>query len=171
MDPRRPDRPTGEADAGARRGSAVDLFLGFEGRLDRERWLGAVALLLGLLLAAHLLTWQLAEAGRIGASGREAARVAVQAFLLVPWTALDWKRFHDLGQPGALALICPGLFAVSRLWDGIGPMDDEMVRTALSVAQGVVALWLALTLAYRAGTPAPNPYGVPPGPPQPGPRP
>ncbi len=149
--------------APAERGpSAADLFLSFEGRLDRERWLGAVALLLAVLVATHLATWRLAEAGLIGGPARDAVRVAAQAFLLVPWTALDWKRFHDLGHPGPLALVCPGLFALSRLWDAAGPEGEEVVRTGLSLAQGIVALWLAYALAYLAGSPEPNPYGASP---------
>jgi uncharacterized membrane protein YhaH (DUF805 family) len=152
-------------EAQGRRMSAADMFLTFEGRLDRERWLGAVALLIGVLVATHLATWRLAEAGLIGGRARDAARVFVQVFLLVPWTALDWKRFHDLGAPGPLALICPGLFVASRAWDGLAPAGDEIVRTTLSVAQGLVALWLAYALAYLAGSPEPNSHGAPPGPP------
>ncbi|KAA2244354.1 DUF805 domain-containing protein [Salinarimonas soli] len=151
-----------------RRPSAADIFLSFEGRLDRERWLGGVALLVLVVTGTFLATWRLAEAGLIGGTAREALRVFVQVFVLVPWTAMDWKRFHDLGHPGPLALICPGLYAGSRAWDTAVPAGlpgHEAVSAALSWLQVAVALWLAYALAYLAGSPEPNPYGAPPGPP------
>ena len=154
----------------ARTRSAADMFLSFEGRLDRERWLGGVALLIVVVLAAHFATWRLVQAGIIGPMTRDGLRIFVQVFVLVPWTALDWKRFHDLGQPGPLALVCPGLYVVSRAWDApalAGLPCHEAVGAALSAAQIVVALWLAYALAYLAGSPEPNSYGAPPGTPSP----
>ncbi len=153
------------AEPGARTRSAADMFLSFEGRLDRERWLGGVALLILMVLAAHFTTWRLERAGMIGPTARDGIRIFVQVFVLVPWTAMDWKRFHDLGQPGSLALICPGLYVVSRAWDApalAGLPGHEAVGAALSMAQIAVALWLAYALAYLAGSPEPNPYGASP---------
>lgn len=145
-----------EASADPRRGSAVDLLLGFGGRLERERWLGAVALLVALAVATHLGTWLLVRVGLASPRGRDLARLGVQAFLVVPWLALDWKRFHDLALPGALALACPGLMLANRLWDAgaAGP--------ALAWAQFALALVLAYALALRRGTPGPNRYGANP---------
>ena len=86
---------------------AADIFLSFEGRLDRERWLGAAALFVTLVLATYAATWLLARNGAISFGAREAIRTFVQIALLVPWFALDWKRFHDLGVSGRWAMICP----------------------------------------------------------------
>ena len=82
---------------------AADIFLSFEGRLDRERWLGAAALFVTLVLATYAATWLLARNGAISFSAREATRTFVQIALLVPWFALDWKRFQDLGVSGRWA--------------------------------------------------------------------
>jgi uncharacterized membrane protein YhaH (DUF805 family) len=148
------------------RKSAADMFLSFEGRLDRERWLGGVAVLVVVLLVAHGVTSRLTETGFITGAARDAARTFVQVFLLFPWTALDWKRFHDHGRPGTLALICPGLFVLSRLRDAItGAPGDDVGSVILGLVQIGVALWLAYVLAYRAGSPGPNRFGPPPAPP------
>lgn len=149
--------------ADPRRGSAVDLFLGFDGRLERERWLGAVALLVALAVATHVGTWLLVRAGLAGPRGRDLARLGVQVFLVVPWLALDWKRFHDLALPGALAALCPGLMLASRLWDAhaAGPAR-EPVASGLAWAQFALALVLAYALALRRGTTDANRYGADP---------
>ena len=94
---------------------AADIFLSFEGRLDRERWLGAAALFVTLVLATYAATWLLARNGAISFAAREAIRTFVQIALLVPWFALDWKRFQDLGVSGRWAMICPSLIIVSRI--------------------------------------------------------
>jgi Protein of unknown function (DUF805) len=96
---------------------SADAFLSFAGRLDRERWRVAVALLILANLATVGLTWWLTAQGLLPPAGRDRARLFVQVFTLVPWLAIDWKRFHDPGRPGALALICPGLYGASRLWE------------------------------------------------------
>ena len=72
------------------------IFLSFEGRLDRERWLGAAGLFVAIVVATYLATWALAREGAISPGAREAIRTFVQIALLVPWFALDWKRFHEL---------------------------------------------------------------------------
>jgi uncharacterized membrane protein YhaH (DUF805 family) len=147
---------------------SADVFLSFEGRLDRERWLGAAALIVGLVVATYAGTWGLARGGAISLPVRDAVRAFVQTALLVPWFALDWKRFHDLGVSGRWAMICPGLIVLSRVWawpavetwaaSWAGPAH-EAVGAAIAWAQLAVAAWLAYTLAYRAGDEGPNAYG------------
>jgi uncharacterized membrane protein YhaH (DUF805 family) len=143
----------------------ADIFLSFEGRLDRERWLGAAALFVFLVLATYAATWLLARNGAISFAAREAIRTFVQIALLVPWFALDWKRFQDLGVSGRWAMICPGLIIVSRIleWPGIGGWLGPAYATLASVvawAQLAVALWLAYALACRSGTEGSNAYGA-----------
>jgi len=141
---------------------AADIFLSFEGRLDRERWLGAAALFVTLVLATYAATWLLARNGAISFGAREAIRTFVQIALLVPWFALDWK-----GVSGRWAMICPALIIVSRIleWPSvearIGPAHAAL-GSAVAWAQLAVALWLAYALAGRAGQEGPNAYGADP---------
>jgi uncharacterized membrane protein YhaH (DUF805 family) len=144
---------------------SADVFLSFAGRLDRERWRAAVALLILVNLAAVGLTWWLTAQGLLSPGGRDRARVFVQAFTLVPWLAVDWKRFHDRGRPGALALICPGLYGASRLWEtplAAHAPAHGAIEALLSWAQFGVALWLIYALALASGAEGPNPYGPDP---------
>jgi uncharacterized membrane protein YhaH (DUF805 family) len=144
------------------------IFLSFEGRLDRERWLGAAGLFVAIVVATYLATWALAREGAISPGAREAIRTFVQIALLVSWFALDWKRFHDLGHSGRWAMICPSLIILSRVWGWpavaarAGSLQ-EPVGTAIAWAQLAVAAWLAYALAYRVGEPGPNAYGPAPG--------
>jgi len=145
---------------------SADLFLSFEGRLDRERWRRAAGLFVLVNLVTVGLTWWLMAQGLLSSAGRDRARVFVQISTLVPWLALDWKRFQDRGRPGRLALICPSLYAASRLWEAPtvaahAPAHD-LVEALLSLAQLGVALWLIYALAIASGTEGPNPYGPDP---------
>lgn len=144
--------------------SAADVFLSFEGRLERERWLGAVALLIALLVAGHVVVGQLSSRGVVGPLTSEAGLLFLRAFLLAPWMALDWKRFHDRGRTGALALICPGLFVISQTLDhpALAGAARDGVAVALSWSQFLVALWLVHALAYSRGDEGDNRFGPPP---------
>lgn len=146
---------------------SADIFLSFEGRLDRERWLGAAGLFVAVVVATYAATWLLASQGAISPRASEAARTFVQIALLAPWFALDFKRFHDLGRSGRWAMICPGLIILSRVWAwpavaARAGAAHEPVATALAWAQLAVALWLAYALACRPGEDGPNAYGPDP---------
>ena len=112
------------------------------------------------------LTWWLTARGFLSPAGRDRARVFVQIFTLVPWLTIDWKRFQDRGQPGRLALVCPGLYVGSRLWEtplvAARAPAHELIETFLSWAQFGVALWLIYALAIAAGTKGRNVYGPDP---------
>jgi uncharacterized membrane protein YhaH (DUF805 family) len=144
----------------------LDIFLSFEGRLDRERWLGAAALLVTLVVAVYAMTWLLVRSDAIAARSSEAIRVFAQMALLAPWLPLDWKRFHDLDLAGGWAVLCPSLIVVGRTleWPAIGervPARD-LVETSASWVQLGLAATLAYLLAYRRGTQGPNRYGADP---------
>jgi uncharacterized membrane protein YhaH (DUF805 family) len=144
-----------------------EIFLSFEGRLDRERWLGAAGLFAVIVVATYVATWLLWRNGALSFGAREAIRAFVQIALLVPWFALDWKRFHDLGHSGRWAMICPALIVVSRMWEwpavaARAGAAREPVGHALAWAQLAVALWLAYALAYRRGQAGVNAYGPEP---------
>jgi uncharacterized membrane protein YhaH (DUF805 family) len=146
---------------------SADIFLSFDGRLERERWLGAAALFVAIVTATYAVTWLLTWPGWISPGARDAVRAFVQVALLVPWLTLDWKRFHDLGRAGSWALICPSLILISRLWerpwivDRIGP-PHEILASGLDWVQLGVAVWLAYALAYLRGTEGANRFGPDP---------
>ena len=143
-----------------------DVFLSFEGRLDRERWRAAAGAFVLINLAALGLTWWLTARGLLSPAGRDRARIFVQVFTLVPWLAIDWKRFQDRGRPGRLALICPSLYLASRLWEtpsvAAHAPAHEAITALLSWAHFGVALWLVYALAMADGTDGPNAYGPDP---------
>lgn len=146
---------------------SADVFLSFEGRLDRERWLGAAALFVATVVATYLATWLLAHRGAISWRAAEAVRTFVQIALLAPWFTLDWKRFRDLGRSGRWAMVCPSLIMLSRAWSwpavaARAGAAHEPVAAALAWAQLAVALWLAYALACRPGQEGPNAYGPDP---------
>jgi uncharacterized membrane protein YhaH (DUF805 family) len=119
------------------------------------------------VVATYAATWALARHGAISPG----ARAFVQVALLVPWFALDWKRFHDLGMPGRWAMVCPGLVVLARAW-AWPPVESwvetragtahETVGAAVAWAQLAVAAWLAYALACRQGDEGPNAYGPDP---------
>jgi uncharacterized membrane protein YhaH (DUF805 family) len=126
-----------------------EIFLSFEGRLDRERWLGAAGLFVATVVATYLATWLLWRGGALSFSAREAIRTFVQIALLVPWFALDWKRFHDIEHSGRWAMICPSLIILSRTWDwpavaARAGTAHEPIGLALSWLHGVARLRLGL---------------------------
>ena len=144
---------------------AADIFLSFEGRLDRERWLGAAALFVTLVLATYAATWLLARNGAISFGAREAIRTFVQAPGAVVRPRLEAipgsRRLRpvgdDLPEPDH-RLADPGV-ALRRSADRCGARG---ARIGVAWAQLAVALWLAYALAGRAGQEGPNAYGADP---------
>lgn len=148
----------------------LEIFLSTDGRLDRERWLGAVTFLLLSMALVWIMTWMLHRHGLVSAMSRDKARLFVMAALAVMWVILDWKRFHDRGLMGACALACPGMHVASRLIEmpqiaAIIPAD-EFVLLYVGCAQLGVAVWYGIDLAWLEGTQGGNAYGADPrGPP------
>ena len=144
--------------------SPATLYLSFDGRLDRWRWLRAVSVLAAAVVATYLGTWVLFRYGLISAFAREASRAFVQIGLLVPWFALDWKRFQDHDIPGRWALLCPALLIFGRVLElpGVRVPAHGFFTSLLAWLQLAVALALAYLLAWRRGVPGPNRFGPDP---------
>jgi uncharacterized membrane protein YhaH (DUF805 family) len=145
---------------------SVDIFLSNDGRLDRERWLGAAACLILIMASIWAATWILSRAGVMIPTSRDKVRLFAWAVLVVMWVMLDWKRFQDRDLIGSFALICPGLQAVSYLLElprvaAILPGHSAMVLF-LGIVQCAVAVWYAIELGYRQGTDGYNTYGPDP---------
>lgn len=144
-----------------------EVFLSFEGRLDRDRWLLAAGVLLLANVAAFSLSWWLEGRGAIGAGARDTIRACVAVFTMVPWAAIDWKRMHDIDQPGRLALVCPALFVAARIWElpavaALVPGMHGTVEELIAWAQFFLALFLAYAYIFITGTPGPNRFGEDP---------
>jgi uncharacterized membrane protein YhaH (DUF805 family) len=142
-----------------------ELFLSFEGRLSRERWLGAVAFLVALIVCGVVITQLLFWAGILTASTRDKIRIFIWFMLVIPWLALDWKRFQDRGRSGAYALACP-LAQILYLALSL-PLLAPYAATApliklILTLQLSIAFWYAYDLAYRQGDVGVNAYGVDP---------
>jgi uncharacterized membrane protein YhaH (DUF805 family) len=142
-----------------------ELFLSFEGRLSRERWLGAVAFLIGIIVCGVAITQVLFWTGALTPSTRDKIRIFIWFMLVIPWLALDWKRFHDRGKSGAYALACP---LAQMLYLALSlPVLASYAATApllklTLTLQLSIALWYAYDLAYRQGDVDTNVYGVDP---------
>ena len=144
----------------------ADLFLSPDGRLDRERWLGAVALLIALLAAASIATWLLEARGALGPGSGERVRAFLFAATMAPWTMIDWKRFQDRDMPGTWALLCPGLHAASLVAASPWLAGTALARPGfalyLSCLQLGIAVWYVYELAWCEGMPGQNRYGPDP---------
>ncbi|MBX9745737.1 MAG: DUF805 domain-containing protein, partial [Hyphomonadaceae bacterium] len=92
--------------------SLVNLLFGYKGRINRTQyWLGSLGAGFGGGFILSFITFAMAGAGP---GSKEAdATMGIAALLLwavfalaLGWTglALQWKRFHDRGRPGWLAL-------------------------------------------------------------------
>ncbi len=139
-----------------------DLFLSFEGRLNRERWLGAVMFLVALFIIISLISLVLDNINVISRLNAERVRIFTWVVLMVPWLVIDWKRFHDRGKWGVCALACPlgqALYA--------GAMHSSISSTSplllmITFMQIIIAAWYIYDLAYCVGESGANRYGVDP---------
>lgn len=150
--------------------TSVDLFLSFEGRLDRARWLGAAFVLALAFCAAFLLAALIQGAGLIRPGGAATVMAVIGAVLAVPFAAIDWKRFQDLGQPGLFALAWPLASLLDQGWERLGPGFPPAVEHSLGMlifgARLILVVWYVTSLAGRSGEAGTNRYGADPlGPP------
>jgi uncharacterized membrane protein YhaH (DUF805 family) len=143
----------------------TDQLLSFEGRLSRERWLGSVSLLVMLFVVVGIMTYALHKLNIISLTTSDRTRTFCWFMLMVPWLALDWKRFQDRGRWGAFALICPlaqcfyFLAASQSMMRIVG--SSFLVHTIMTI-QLFIGAWYAYELAYKKGDEGYNAYGAQP---------
>lgn len=146
--------------------TSTDLFLSFEGRLDRARWLGAAFMLVMASCAMHLLAGLAQGLDLLRPGGTATWLAVVGAILTVPFAAIDWKRFHDLGQPGLFALAWPLAALLDQAWERLGPGFAPGTQHALAMlvlgTRLIIFVWYVTSLAGRAGEPGANRYGADP---------
>jgi uncharacterized membrane protein YhaH (DUF805 family) len=133
------------------------LYNSFEGRIGRQTFWIAVAILTAVEFAAHFITEQI-EGDRLSA--------IIDLAFVYPEFAVAVKRAHDRDMPIAFLV---AFFAASAVLDFLAVMDvarlDDQPSTAavlIAVPFTVLLLFLLVELGFRRGTPGPNRYGPDP---------
>lgn len=158
--------------------SLVNLLFGFNGRINRmQYWLATI----GSSFVAGMISYTVTFSMLMGASampkdGAAAANLGMLvAFVVIcaisGWinTAIQWKRFHDRGRPGwiALAPLLPTAMMVMHVVSSAAsnaPFGQMLsgLMTWLMVLMAM-GLYFFIELGCLAGNAGPNKYGNPPG--------
>jgi len=135
----------------------VYLFNSFEGRIGRQTFWVAFAIVTVAEIAGHLIAEQI-EGDRLSA--------IVDVAFIYPEFAIAVKRAHDRNMPVWLLMV---FFAASALLDlitvlGLAGTTDEPSTLSLVIAVPFTIFGLALLveLGFRRGTVGPNQYGPDP---------
>lgn len=160
--------------------SLVNLLFGFNGRINRlQYWVGT----LGAGFAAGLLVFAVVFTSILGASAPQAKTAAAgigiglliflcAVMMVTSWIglALQWKRFHDRGRPGwvAMAPLLPMTMLMVTIISGATTGADIM-QVAASANLWMLLLWAInlfffIDLGCLPGKAEANQYGNPPGP-------
>ena len=133
------------------------LYNSFEGRIGRQAFWIAVAVLSVAELAAHFIAEQI-QGDRLSA--------IVDVAFVYPEFALAVKRAHDRNMPVVFLIV---FFAASAFLDLLTVLemtgtDDEpsSLSVLIAVPFTILALFLLVELGFRRGTPGPNQYGPDP---------
>jgi uncharacterized membrane protein YhaH (DUF805 family) len=160
--------------------SLVNLLFGFNGRINRTQyWAGT----LGAGFAAGFLVFAVVFTSILGATAPQAKTasagigIGLLLFLCVvmmvtSWIglALQWKRFHDRGRPGwvAMAPLLPMTMMMVTIISGAAAGADVM-QVAAGANLWMLLLWAInlfffIDLGCLPGKTETNQYGDPPGP-------
>jgi uncharacterized membrane protein YhaH (DUF805 family) len=135
----------------------VYLFNGFHGRIGRQTFWIATAVLAVAELVSHLIAGQF-EGERLSA--------IVDLAFTYPEFAVSIKRAHDRNMPVWLLMIFFGGSAVLDLLSVLGLAGSDetpsMLSLAIAVPFTVFGLALLVELGFRRGTVGPNQYGPDP---------
>jgi len=133
------------------------LYNSFEGRIGRQAFWIAVAVLSVAELAAHFIAEQI-QGDRLSA--------IIDVAFVYPEFALAVKRAHDRNMPVVFLIV---FFAASAFLDLLTVLemtgtDDEpsSISVLIAVPFTILALFLLVELGFRRGTPGPNQYGPDP---------
>ena len=133
------------------------LFNSFDGRIGRQTFWIALAIVTAAEIAGHLIAEQI-EGDRLSA--------IVDVAFIYPEFAVAVKRAHDRNMPVWLLL---AFFAASAVLDliavlGLAGTTDEPSTLSLVIAVPFTIFGLALLveLGFRRGTIGPNQYGPDP---------
>lgn len=153
----------------------VSLLFSFKGRINRQQyWFGSMGvgfagamLIFGVIMMAAPLPGAKEEHASAGAF-----LLLFPILIAMGWAglAIQWKRFHDRGQPGWISLT-PLIFAWSMGQALIGGIltHQPPMQVAAAMEGHMFFMWLInfaffINLGCLGGTDGPNKYGDPPGP-------
>lgn len=155
----------------------VSFLFGYNGRINRTQyWLGTLGAGFAGGFIVSFITFALVGA----APPSKDAAATMGPLLLVLWgvlcvalgwvaMALQWKRFHDRGRPGWLALtpLLPVTMAfmtiVSAIVSGAHPVAAISSAAMWMMLLVPINIWFFIDLGCLAGQQGPNKYGDPPG--------
>lgn len=133
-----------------------NLFLGFEGRIDRsDFWCGALGLVTILLVISLCVDVLPVMAGDFFMG------IAYTA-AIYPAAALTVKRLQDRGKSAKLAYLFLGLPILVSVVTLVRLDPSNPVAVFLSALYVPVMLWALIELAFLQGTPGANDYGLKP---------
>jgi uncharacterized membrane protein YhaH (DUF805 family) len=158
-------------------GNVLQDLMGFDGRINRQRWwIGVVV----LIIAGLILSWILSlifgtgfimdmtvvqDPAAMLAYVQRAAWVGLITSLVLtyPYIALTVKRRHDRGNNGydAIGLIVLSLLSNLLTALGISPPMSPL-GGVISVVLLVAAIYILVQVGFLRGTPGPNQYGPDP---------
>lgn len=160
--------------------SLVNLLFGFSGRINRTQyWVGT----LGAGFAAGFLVFAVVFTSLLGATAPQAKTAAAGigiglllflcvVMMVTSWIglALQWKRFHDRGRPGwvAMAPLLPMTMVMVTIVSGV-TTGANVFQVAASANLWMLLLWAInlfffIDLGCLPGKAEANQYGNPPGP-------
>lgn len=170
----------------------ISNFVGFEGRLNRQRWwLSAIAIAVVSLVVTLLIlpliglsvipsidpNTSAADIGNVIAATRsKSGWVGLVLFLIFiyPTAAISIKRRHDRNNKGIDVWIYFVLVIIMELVSALGIGMSTMqvgevsipvpgpIETGLGVIVGIYAIYLLVVLGFLKGTAGPNNYGPDP---------
>jgi len=136
----------------------AQLLFSFDGRISRQRFWFAVAIVVAMELTCRLATYQFADGERIGA--------IVSLAFTYPEFAVFAKRGHDRNIPPQ---VIGAFFLLSVMMDfltviGMAGTGEEpsALQLVLAVPSMLFAVVLLIELGMRRGTAGPNRYGPDP---------
>ncbi len=167
----------------------MDMFFGFEGRINRAKWwlgsiiLGVIAVILyfvlALILGSGIDMANLAAMTAESVTSLQRKTGLIQLLLLAiigyPVTALMMKRLNDRGRPRQLAWVfwAPTVLSlialllglsmtVGDIGGGVMMLQNTTIGWIVSILAIAVGIWALIELGILRGTDGPNAHGPDP---------
>jgi uncharacterized membrane protein YhaH (DUF805 family) len=137
----------------------VHLFTSFEGRISRQPFWIAWAVLIAIEVVIWLATRQI---------NNDRVEAIIDLLILYPQFAVCAKRGHDRNTPTWVIGLFFGLMVILDVlllggWVTLAHVEQPgPLATAILIPVGIFALVLIIDLGFRRGTVGPNGYGPDP---------
>ncbi|MEI7805091.1 MAG: DUF805 domain-containing protein [Hyphomicrobiales bacterium] len=140
-------------------GNLVQLFYGFEGRINRAKYWLAVGVFLAIAIVLTLLAIMLGLGVDVEDLAETSLSVIVIAIIvyipmLIAGIAVGMKRLHDRNKSGWWLVL---FYAAPALLSWLG--GENMI---LSLVSFIISIWAIVELGFLRGTPGANSYGPDP---------